>query len=109
MEAEKKVNLVYDIDLNIYLFYHVLQIIYILFSLSQFVRSKTENYAKVLHYKSKETTICLGSFQWARRFPGIILFNPTTIIFISQVTKLRHVKFKKNIHVIQLPNGRIKI
>ena len=28
-----------------------------------------------------------------------------TIILISQVTKLRHVKFKKNVHVIQWPNG----
>lgn len=35
----------------------------------------------------------------------IVLFSLATIILISQVTELRHVECKKNVHVIQLQNG----
>ena len=35
----------------------------------------------------------------------IVLFSLATIILMSQVTELRHVECKKNVHVIQLQNG----
>ena len=35
----------------------------------------------------------------------IVLFSLATIILTSQVTELRHVECKKNVHVIQLQNG----
>ena len=105
MEVEKKVNSLHDIDLNIYLFYQDFQIIYFF---SQSVKSKIENYAIVSDSKSKETTTTdtPESFQWARCVPGVMLCNPATVILILQVTKLKHVKFKKFIHGREFPLWR---